>query len=133
MRKPVVFILVAAVVLTALLFMEFGTRALGELTFYREMGLPPIARGLPFPADQTASQSFHDRVVDQFGQGMTDGNMMNTLRAEGWEVTTLSPTKRMTAIGRAGWKCTASWIIYWDADETGKAVDVRGEYVGKCG
>lgn len=98
--------------------------------FIREWGLPKIARDLPVGTTEEISAAFDARVKEHYPTGITEGNFLNTLRAENFEV--VPGEERVARIERGGHPCTRSWTIVWLVNPQGQIADVGGRYDVTC-
>jgi hypothetical protein len=96
--------------------------------FLRERGLPAAAKGLPSEPGP-GSVEFDRRIQEQFQAGMTEGQLLNTLSIEGYEI---RRQDKMAVIERRAVPCKFTWIVIWGTGPQDVVTNIKGTHGQIC-
>ncbi|MDY0874517.1 hypothetical protein [Dongia rigui] len=92
-------------------------------------GTPPeIADGLS-PQFVEGSISFNERVKARFPAGTPEGELIDTLRAQGFSI---DVDQKMARFEQRGLICKLVWQVSWKMEQLGAISNVDGAYWGVC-
>ncbi|MFN7728975.1 MAG: hypothetical protein ACK5P7_07450 [Bdellovibrio sp.] len=96
--------------------------------FLRERGLPAAARGLPAEPGP-GSAEFDRRIQEQFQAGMTEGQLLNTLSIEGYEI---RREDKMALLQRRAVPCQYTWVVIWGTGAQDVVTNIKGTHGQIC-